>query len=238
MSEQQFVRSTAPTLAGLKTGSLFPFRYTSRKQAVRELRDYNRQLTPKGLRLLPLRMDDRFALLYLYRPGRLGEDLRAEGAAAILRKAGYPDCDETACLTELRRRLTEQADFPHEIGLFLGYPPEDVRAFMEHRNEGCKCVGCWRVYGDEETARRKFDQYERCTDSYLNHVANGCTLAKLTIKNENRSEQHEEDRDCVLERNRQHRDHGQRRFGGCAGRRRGGDTADRRSVQLRADGRV
>ncbi len=34
MSEQQFIRSTAPTLAGIKTGSLFPFRYASRAEAI------------------------------------------------------------------------------------------------------------------------------------------------------------------------------------------------------------
>ena len=184
MSEEQFVRSTAPTLAGLKTASLFPFRYTSRKQAVRELRDYNRQLTPKGLRLLPLRMSDSFALLYLYRPGRLDQDLHAEQAAALLREAGYPSCDEADCLRELRRRLTEQTAFPHEIGLFLGYPPEDVRAFMEHRGEGCKCVGWWRVYNDEQTARQKFEQYECCTRALLMRSANGCTLTRLTVNNE------------------------------------------------------
>ena len=34
MSEQQFIRSTAPTLAGLKTGSLLPYRYSSKENAL------------------------------------------------------------------------------------------------------------------------------------------------------------------------------------------------------------
>ena len=34
MSEQSFIRNTAPTLAGLKTGSLFPFHYDSKSQAL------------------------------------------------------------------------------------------------------------------------------------------------------------------------------------------------------------
>lgn len=47
-------------------------------------------------------------------------------------------------------------DFPHEIGLFLGYPLEDVQGFIENRAEGYKCVGCWKVYGDEEYAKQEF----------------------------------------------------------------------------------
>ena len=181
MSEQSFIRNTAPTLAGLKTGSLFPYRYESRTQALRELRSFNRRLTPKGLRLLPLRMTDTFAMLYLYRPDRLREDLREEETACLLKEAGYKTCDETGCLCELCRRLNEQPDFPHEIGLFLSYPPEDVRGFMEHRDQGCKCVGCWKVYGDEQAAKRKFSQYERCTRSYLRQHAQGQSLERLAV---------------------------------------------------------
>lgn len=182
MSEQQFIRNTAPTLAGMKTGSLFPYRYESRVQALEALRRYNRKLTPKGLRLLPLRMTDHFAMLYLYRPGQLETDLQNREAAALLKRMGYPDCREEGCIRELRRRLAVSEDFPHEIGLFLSYPPEDVRGFMEHRNRGCKCVGCWKVYGDEMAARRKFAQYARCTESFLRQNANGASLEHLTVK--------------------------------------------------------
>lgn len=181
MSEQSFIRNTAPTLAGLKTGSLFPFHYESRTEAVRELRSLNRRLTPKGLRLLPLRMTDRYAMLYLYRPALLRADLRNREAACLLKEAGYEDADEIGCLCELFRRLNRSGDFPHEIGLFLSYPPEDVRGFMEHRDQGCKCVGCWKVYGDEHAAKRRFDQYARCTTSYLRQHARGQSLERLTV---------------------------------------------------------
>lgn len=183
MSEQSFIRNTAPTLAGLKTGSLFPFRYESRTQALAELRERNRVLTPKGLRLIPLRMTDDFAVLYLYRPMQLQKDLQNPKITCLLKEAGYHDCSETACLRELYRRFKHEGDFPHEIGLFLSYPPEDVRGFIEHRNQGCKCVGCWRVYGDEQAAKRKFAQYAQCTQSYLRQHERGKTLERLIVKN-------------------------------------------------------
>ncbi len=53
MSEEYLVRNCAPTLAGLKTASLFTCPCQD-PEALREtLRGLNKRLTPKGLRLLP-----------------------------------------------------------------------------------------------------------------------------------------------------------------------------------------
>lgn len=182
MSEQTFIRNAAPTLAGIKTGSLFPFHFASRSQATRELCGWNRRLTPKGLRLLPLRMTDHFATLYLYRPSMLRADLQNRETVCLLKEAGYGAYDEKTCLRELYRRFHRGDGFPHEVGLFLSYPPEDVRGFIEHRNQGCKCVGCWRVYGDEQAAKCRFAQYQRCINCYLRQHAQGQSLEQLAVK--------------------------------------------------------
>ena len=67
MSEENVVRLCAPTLAGIKTGSLFPCPFENRETLLMEIRQYNQVLVPKGLCLLPLRFTDKSALLYLYR---------------------------------------------------------------------------------------------------------------------------------------------------------------------------
>lgn len=48
----------------------------------------NRVLVPRGLCLLPMRMDDGRALLYLYRPQALCRDLGDDLACRLLRQAG------------------------------------------------------------------------------------------------------------------------------------------------------
>ncbi len=45
--------------------------------------------------------------------------------------------------------------FPHEIGLFLGYPPEDVCGYIRNKGKCQKCTGHWQVYGDENFALAK-----------------------------------------------------------------------------------
>ena len=48
------------------------------------------------------------------------------------------------CLARLIERLKDADEFPHEIGLFLGYPPEDVEGFIQEPN-GQKYTGIWKV---------------------------------------------------------------------------------------------
>ena len=182
MSEEIIVQYGSPTLAGIKTGNLCTCPFKDRGQTMRELRRLNRELVPKGLRVLPLRYSDKRVLVYLYRPDRLEKDLSAAEAADLLEQAGYKFGNANQCVVELIHRLNNlDGEFPHEIGLFLSYPPEDVRGFIEHREAGCKLIGTWRVYGDEERAREIFDKYRRCTESYCRQWSTGVPLVRLAV---------------------------------------------------------
>ena len=181
MSEELIIRSAAPTLAGIKTGSLFPCRFDSREQFADDVRGINRRLRRKGLRLLPLRFSDKDALLYLYRPARLRRDLENAEARDILARAGYDDFRPERCLPRLLARFRSSTEFPHEIGLFLSYPPEDVRGFIENKGRHCKCAGCWKVYGDAEQACRRFADYHSCTDRYCRQYAMGASMDDLLV---------------------------------------------------------
>jgi len=75
MSEETIVRQAAPTLAGIKTGSMFPYRFESREELLKDIRAFNRIFVPRGMCLLLLRLMEKSALLYLYRPQSLEKDL-------------------------------------------------------------------------------------------------------------------------------------------------------------------
>ncbi len=171
----------APTLAGLKTGNLFSCKFDSYDELVRDIRAINRAVTRKGLRLIPVRRSGKRALLYLYRPARLRQDLASSGAAELLKREGYTDLREDSCLRELMRRLQVSGAFPHEIGLFLSYPPEDVRGFIENCGHGGKCCGCWKVYGDVGKAQKTFGMYKKCTEHYRRSYSMGVPIERLAV---------------------------------------------------------
>lgn len=177
MSEELIVRHCAPTLANLKTGSLFVCPITDRPSFFGSLRSLNELLVPKGLRALPLRIREYSALVYLYRPSRLKKDLEDPAAIKILQDHGYSCYGK--CLPKLIERVRASEEFPHEIGLFLGYPPEDVQGFLDHRP--CKCSGCWKVYGDENKAKKTFDLYKKCERVYCQQLARGIDIKRLTV---------------------------------------------------------
>lgn len=181
MSEELFIRQCAPTLAGIKTGSLFPCPCGDQELLMDEIRQMNRLLVPKGLCLLPIRCGGEHALLYLYRPAELRRDLQSGVARDILRQAGYRHEDCSRCVAWLVRRFRESGEFPHEVGLFLSYPPEDVKGFIEHRASDFKCAGLWKVYGDEDKALRMFAQFRRCTEAYCALWRSGSDIYQLAV---------------------------------------------------------
>lgn len=183
MTEEYLIRNCAPTLAGLKTGSLFSCPCPDREKLRCSLRQLNRKLKAKGLRLLPLRFTDTKALLYLFRPGKLRQDLSREDARQLLDCQGY-DCENCEkCVAQLGKKLRQEEEFPHEIGLFLGYPPEDVLGFLTQGPDCCKCSGCWKVYGDADAAQKKFTQFKHCTNVYRDRWAKGADIDRLTVAN-------------------------------------------------------
>ena len=63
MSGELIVRHCAPTLAGIKTGSLFSLFFDSKQQLLDDIRSLNRSFVPKGLCMLPLTITDKRARL-------------------------------------------------------------------------------------------------------------------------------------------------------------------------------
>ena len=75
----------------------------------------------------------------------------------------------------------ESGEFPREVGLFLSYPPEDVKGFIDHRANNFKCTGPWKVYGDEGKARSLFAKYKKCTEIYCALWQSGSKLEQLAV---------------------------------------------------------
>ena len=130
MSEKLIIDHCSPTLAGIKTANLFNCPCENRKELNDTLRELNTRLVPKGLRIVPVKYMENRALIYIYRPEKLKSDLENAEADALLREKCYPTGNADKCVAELVRRFRSQGGFPHEIGLFLGYEPEDVDGFI------------------------------------------------------------------------------------------------------------
>jgi hypothetical protein len=111
---------------------------------------------------------DSMVLLVLYKKELLSRFLFRKEALKILEPLGYGPCGRCveACLARLRERLEGlKENFPHEVGLFLGYPPEDVEGFIRNEGRNPLDVGYWKVYGNVRRARKTFRMFRRAERS-------------------------------------------------------------------------
>ena len=169
--ETVMIEQCAPVLASLKPAGLFRYETRDCADLARRVKNWNVQLEPKGLRVRVLKgcVRNHRYLVYVYRESRLSAVLADEKVQSFLQQEGYrlPEAGEPldvgGMLTQLSRRLCCSEDFPHEIGVFLGYPLGDVVGFIENRGKNFTCCGCWKSYGDPDAAQKHFDQLSKCT---------------------------------------------------------------------------
>ena len=184
--EKDLLYFASPALLGRKQANLFSFSINCLTDYRKEIDRYKKELAPLGISVEYLYCKKQRVYLLVYRKDMMLHYFKQPAVKEFLIKQGYPRTpDEEASLYEtlciLRKRIIQGAEFPHEIGLFLSYPPEDVRGFIEHRDDGCKCTGLWKVYGDEANAKRLFAQYRKCTQIYCALWQAGSDMERLAV---------------------------------------------------------
>ena len=182
----------------------------ARRQAFLEAAKYcQRQVSSAGVAIRILAWKRCGALVYVYRPRELAAYLVDRRAAYPLEMGGYRPGNLDACLDELSRRLQNRSsesakqgakrvhdeskpcpcgnrvcrsEFPHEIGFFLGYPYEDVIGFIKNHGQNYLEVGPWKVYANQNQARRTFARFRRCARIYARAYRCGQSLRRLTVR--------------------------------------------------------
>lgn len=181
MSDRALIRQCSPTMAGIKTGNLYMCDLTSVPELEEDVRRFNKANKDKGIKAALIGVRNGRAMIYVYRPRLLKRDLQDPLARDILCSNGYC-CDSICkCIDCLKERMGKSASFPHEIGLMLGYPPEDVKGFIDNEGKNYKLCGMWKVYGDEKKASILWARYEKCTTVYSRCYDNGTNIKRLTV---------------------------------------------------------
>lgn len=181
MFEEYLITHCSPTLASLKPASLFLYRFSSGKELYESVAVWDAQFQKKGIRITILRENAETALIYVYRPEAMIRELSRPEINVFLLNIGYPSGTVDQLLAELRIRLQASTEFPHEIGVFLGYPLQDVLGFIKNHGSNCKGMGDWKVYGDLGEAQKTFAKFKKCREIYADLWHQGRTIWQLTV---------------------------------------------------------
>jgi hypothetical protein len=131
-----------------------------------------------NIRFKVLQTRERALLLFCYNPHHLESHMSHAGIRVLLKKAGYDTTlSSESLLTELCCRFESSGVFPHEIGLFIGYPAKDVAAFMGLVTLPFACQGPWKIYGNPVRSLGLADQYRCCRQRMAAILATGDHMA-------------------------------------------------------------
>lgn len=191
MFEQELIEHCSPTLASIKAASLFTYTYKSLKELHVRVVYWNSKMKRKGITfdILSENVGVNKALIYVYRRADLEKILNRDEIRSFLLNHGYliddneivggVNCENI--ILQLKKKFEKLNQFPHEIGIFLGYPIGDVKGFIENHGCNCKCTGYWKVYCNEEEATKTFRKYKKCRDIYMNLWISGRSVMQLTV---------------------------------------------------------
>jgi len=125
-------------------------------------------------------------LLMLYAPSLLDERLVQPATKAMLRRARYEvEVDTVSLLDQLQQRCRTSKDFPHEIGIFIGYPLKDVAAFLGWVDLPFTVQGPWKIYGRAEKSLQLAEEHRRCRAHMLCRLCDSCSPIDCLILSEN-----------------------------------------------------
>lgn len=178
--DQNIVQHGAPVLVGIKPACLFSVKIAQYPHLDEDIKRLNTILQKNGLCVHPICRCEGNALLFIYRRSMIEQSLSDVGVGLYLNEQGYSREEGLdAMLGRLFSRLPHCTSFPHEVGIFLGYPLVDVVGFVKHGGRNCKLCGYWKVYGDECTAQRLFDAYDRCKKELADLYKQGVSFTQL-----------------------------------------------------------
>jgi len=119
----------------------------------------------------------------VYRAKELEEHLRSKEVSDYLREFGYRRDDFISNLIRLHQRMNsfynKMKEFPHEVGVFLGYPICDIKGFLENKGERYLHSGYWKIYGNLEETRKKFLSYDEAREIAIDEFLSGRELESI-----------------------------------------------------------
>ncbi len=151
----------SPVLFGKKVSNLVSVFKKEIPELTFLIDEYNNKFQPHGIKIEKVCECEKRILLLVYSEKDLLEHLREENVSQILLKYGYSDSSMLSDYLKILKERMSKDEFPHEIGLFLGYPLSDVKGFIDNNGKNYQYCGYWKVYENIGEAKKIFSIYDK-----------------------------------------------------------------------------
>ena len=163
-----------PVIAGIKPANLISLGKSEPSVLSAELTRVKKSFAGRSIYFHVLADEPQRISLLVYHRGLMEWQLSSPQVRRFLQSYGYsPTMSVAAMLRRLSQRMREDGDFPHEIGVFLGYPLDDVKAFIQRQGRDFQLCGYWKVYSNLSEATRLFVLYDQARSFFCARVMEG-----------------------------------------------------------------
>ncbi|WHH58659.1 DUF3793 family protein [Petroclostridium sp. X23] len=154
---------TAPTIREEKPSSLMTFTKNG-KNLYNLWNTYKSEVGKElDLEFIEFNKKSNSVRVLFYKRKQLEECIYKKECRDFLNRVGYGKLMTLeACLSRLKQRFERVC--PHEIGIFLGIPVEDVVGFIKYRGENSILCSYWKVYHNPDVARTLFEKYDKARE--------------------------------------------------------------------------
>jgi len=174
----RIIIQAAPFLKGMKKSCILMIK----REELDELRE---ELLDTNIEAIPLHEHQGRSIVLFYRASEMEEYFGGYDVRRFLKKNGYQGTGIADYIERLKSRVTffyeEEQIFPHEIGVFLGYPIEDVEGFIENAGKNFLLSGYWKVYSNLQMTRELFEKFDRAKEEAMQQWSDGKSLQEIAV---------------------------------------------------------
>lgn len=165
----------APVLAGVKPANLLMLEDITTEEVTEMIRGSETMI-------YFLYRGRRKCAWLLYQEEKIKSILRHSDVQRFLKAYGYHSFFIEDVLARLCERaasyLEGEMEYPHELGVILGYPLEDVKGFIEYQGKNYLISGYWKVYGNVEKAQQTFALYHKAKREAVSKILCNAEIRK------------------------------------------------------------
>jgi hypothetical protein len=176
--DMQIAQQCAPLLTGIKMSNIL-ITHSSNTEKVYEIFRHT------SVEVKCIYWEAERITFLLYQPEELIEYLNKSEIQLVMVNLGYGSMDidyiMEGCAFRFSAHKKERSQFPHELGLLLGYPVADVVGFMENYGRNFLYSGYWKVYSNLQGALDTFHQYKKAKEEVTRLVTNGLSINRILM---------------------------------------------------------
>lgn len=152
------IENLAPLVMGIKPSVLMNVSYNDEVNWSKFKILFTR---PKALEIREIRKLNGQLQVMFYQKDLLDSVLSQRAIQQFLRSLSYPTHYSLDNYLQVLKDRIVSGKFPHEIGVFLGYPLKDVLGFMGLQPLPYTKTQGWRIYGEERPSNEVYENYRK-----------------------------------------------------------------------------